>query len=96
MSTYTLSLYFLATAAICQALIGGFALKSTLQRDQPSNRRRMWAAFSIGALLLALNNSYTLNLAAQTGLYDFRQATLLMLGGLATAVALWLLRRQPS
>jgi hypothetical protein len=53
----------------------------------------MWAAFSIGALLLALHHSYSLNLAAQTGLYDFREATLALLSGLATGVAVWQLRR---
>jgi hypothetical protein len=93
MNTYYLTLYFLFTAALCHALIGGLTLKSSLQRNLPTGRRRMWAAFSIGALLLALHHSYTLNLAAQTGLYDFRQATLAMLGGLATTFAVWQLRR---
>lgn len=93
MNTYFLSIYFLFAAALCHALIGGFTLKSALQRGLSSQRRRMWAAFSIGALLLALHHGYTLNLAAQTGLYDFRQATLAMLGGLATTFAVWQLRR---
>jgi hypothetical protein len=94
MNTYLLSIYFLFAASLCQALIGGFALKSWLQRDQPSDRRRMWAAFSMGALLLALHHGHTLSLAAKTGLYDFSQATLALLGGLATTFAIWLLRRQ--
>lgn len=93
MNSYFLSLYFLFTAALCQALIGGFALKSSLQRDLPAERRRMWVAFSIGALLLALHHGHTLNLAAKSGLYDFSQATLAMFGGLATTFAVWQLRR---
>ncbi|PKO42854.1 MAG: hypothetical protein CVU31_14005 [Betaproteobacteria bacterium HGW-Betaproteobacteria-4] len=93
MNTYLLSLYFLFVASLSQALIGGFALKSSLARHLPSDRRRMWAAFSIGALLLALHHSYTLNLAAQTGLYDFSQATLALLAGLATSYAVWRLRQ---
>jgi hypothetical protein len=93
MNTYYLSLYFLVIASLCQALVGGLTLMSTLQRKLPIDRRRMWAAFSIGALLLALHHSYSLNLAAQTGLYDFREATLALLSGLATGVAVWQLRR---
>jgi len=93
MNTYYLSLYFLVIASLCQAMIGGLTLKSSLQRKLPTDRRRMWAAFSLGALLLALHHSYTLNLAAQTGLYDFSQATLALLGGLATTFAVWQLRR---
>ena len=93
MNTYYLSLYFLVIAALCQAVIGGLTLKSSLQRKLPTDRRRMWAAFSLGALLLALHHSYTLNLAAQTGLYDFSQATLALLGGLATTFAVWQLRQ---
>jgi hypothetical protein len=93
MNTYLLSIYFLFTAALCQSLIGGFALKSSLQRDLPSDRRRMWIAFSIGALLLALHHSYTLHLAAKSGLYDFRQATLSLLCGFASAYAIWQLRK---
>ena len=93
MNTYLLSLYFLFVAALSQALSGGFALKSSLQRDLPSARWRLWVALSIGTLLLALHHSYTLNLALQTGLYDFRQATLVMLAGLATSFAVWQLRR---
>jgi hypothetical protein len=96
MNTYLLSIYFLFVAALCQSLIGGLALKSSLQRDLPSDRRRMWAGFSVGALLLALHHSHTLNLAAKTGLYDFSQATLAMLGGLASGYALWQLSRQKS
>ncbi len=93
MNTYLLSLYFLFVAALSQALIGGFALKSSLQRDLPRERWRLWVALSIGTLLLALHHSYTLNLALQTGLYDFRQATLVMLAGLAISFAVWQLRR---
>lgn len=93
MNTYLLSLYFLFIAALSQALIGGFALKSSLQRDLPRERWRLWVALSIGTLLLALHHSYTLNLALQTGLYDFRQATLVMLAGLATSFVVWQLRR---
>ena len=93
MNSYLLTIYFLLTAAVCQALIGAFALKSSMKRGLPTDRRRMWAAFSIGALLLALHHGYTLNLAAQTGLYDFRQATLAMLGALATTFAIWQIRR---
>lgn len=93
MNTYLLSLYFLFVASLSQALAGGFALKSSLARHLPSNHRRMWAAFSIGALLLALHHSYTLNLAAKTGLYDFSQATLALLAGLATSYAVWRLRQ---
>ena len=96
MNTYQLSLYFLFVAALSQALIGGFALKSSLQRNLPSERWRLWVALSVGTLLLALHHSYTLNLALQTGLYDFRQATLVMLAGLATSYAVWLLRRLKS
>lgn len=93
MNTYLLSLYFLFIAALSQALIGGFALKSSLQRDLPRERWRLWVALSIGTLLLALHHSYTLNLALQTGLYDFRQATLVMLARLATSFVVWQLRR---
>jgi hypothetical protein len=93
MNTYLLSLYFLFVAALSQALIGGFALKSSLQSDLPRERWRLWVALSIGTLLLALHHSYTLNLALQTGLYDFRQAALVMLAGLATSFAVWQLRR---
>jgi len=93
MNTYYLSLYFLVIASLCQAMIGGLTLKSSLQRKLPTDRRRMWAAFSLGALFLALHHSYTLNLAAQTGLYDFSQALLALLGGLATTFAVWQLRR---
>ena len=40
MNTYLLSLYFLFIAALSQALIGGLALKSSLQRDLPRERWR--------------------------------------------------------
>lgn len=93
MNSYQLSLYFLFVAALSQALTGGLALKASLQRDLPGERWRLWVALSIGTLLLALHHSYTLNLALQTGLYDFRQATLVMLAGLATSYAVWQLRR---
>ncbi|MBS1144720.1 MAG: hypothetical protein H6R14_2126 [Proteobacteria bacterium] len=96
MNTYLLSIYFLFIAALSQALLGGYALKCSLQRNQTTDRRRMWAALSIGTLLLALHHSHTLRLASQTGLYDFQQATLVMLAGLASCLAIWLLRRQPS
>ncbi|AXS81291.1 hypothetical protein [Dechloromonas sp. HYN0024] len=94
MNTYLLSIVLLFAAALCQTLIGGFALKWSLQQQLPGNRRRMWIAFSIGALLLALHHSNTLSLAAKTGLYDFSQAVLALLGGLATAFAVYLLSCQ--
>jgi len=93
MNTYYLSVYFLFTASLCEAVISGFTLKSALQSYLPTARRRMWAAFSVGAMLLALQYSCALSLAAQTGLYDFRQATLALLGALATTFAVWQLRR---
>lgn len=94
MNTYLLSIGFLFIAAFCQALIGGFAVKYSLQRSLPSQHRRMWTAFSLGALLLALHHGHMLSLATKTGLYDFSQATLAMLGGLVTGFAVWLLSRQ--
>ena len=94
MNPYLFSIYFLFAAAACQALAAALALQSWLARGQTSARRRMWAAFSLGAMLLTLHHGYTLSLAAQTGLYDFRQATLAMLSGMLTAFAIAQLRRQ--
>jgi hypothetical protein len=96
MNAYLLSVYFLLIAALSQALIGGFALKFSLQRNLPTRQWRMWVAFGVGTLLLALHHSYTLNLALQTGLYDFRQAILVMLAALATSFAVWQLRPPKS
>jgi len=93
MSSYLLTLYFLFIAALSQALIGGFALKFALQRDLPARHWRMWVALSVGTLLLSLHHSHTLHIAAKTGLYDFRQAILAMLAGLATSYAIWQLRQ---
>lgn len=95
MNAYLLSIYFLFAAAACQSLTGALALKSWLAPEQSSARRHMWLAFSLGATLLALHHGYTLSLAAQTGLYDFRQATLAMLSGLFSLFAIIQLRRQP-
>ena len=94
MNHYILTLYLLFAALLCQALISGLALNCCLQRDQPAGRRVMWLAFSSGALLLALNHGSALDLAVETGIYDFRQAALAMFGGLLTAFAVWQLKRQ--
>ena len=93
MNSYLLSLFCLFLATLANLLVGGFALKFSLQRDLPTERWRMWIAFSIGTLFLALHHGRTLHLAAQTGLYDFRQAIVAMLGGLAIAYAMRQLRR---
>jgi len=93
MNPYLFSIYFLYAAAACQALAGTLAVLSWLARGQSGARRRMWLAFSLGAVLLAVHHGYTLSLAAQTGLYDFRQATLAMLSGLLTVFAIVQLRR---
>ena len=50
----------------------------------------------VGCLQRRLHHSYTLNLALQTGLYDFRQAILVMLAALATSFAVWQLRPPKS
>ena len=50
MNAYLLSVYFLLIAALSQALIGGFALKFSLQRDLPTRQWRMWVAFSVGCI----------------------------------------------
>lgn len=92
MNTYLLSIYFLFIAALSQAAIGALAFKFSLQRDLPAARWRMWVAFSIGALLLALHHGNTLHLAAKSGLYDFQQAVLALLAGLATSYVVWQLR----
>ena len=94
MNPYLFSILFLFTAAVCQALAAALAAQACFRRDQIGARRLMWAAFSLGATLLAVHHGYTLSLAAQTGLYDFRQATLAMLSGLLTAFAIAQLRRQ--
>ena len=94
MNAYLLSICFLFAAAACQALAGALALQSWLGREQPGTRRRMWLAFSLASTLLAVHHGYTLSLAAQTGLYDFRQAILAMLSGLLSVFAITQLRRQ--
>ena len=93
MSPYLLSIYFLFVATLSQTLAGVLALQSWGLPDQSKHRRRMWLAFSLGAGVLALHHGYTLSLAAQTGLYDFRQAALAMMAGLLNTYAIVLLRR---
>ncbi len=93
MSPYLLSIYFLFVAALSHALAGVLALQSWALPGQTKPRRRMWLAFSLGTMLLALHHGDTLSLAAQTGLYDFRQATLAMLAGLLNVYAILQLRR---
>ena len=94
MNPYLFSIYFLLAAAACQALAAALAVQSALARGQTGPRRRMWLAFSLGALLLAVHHGATLSLATHTGLYDFRQAVLAMLSGLLTVFAITQLRRQ--
>lgn len=94
MDAYTLNLVFLFVALICQVLISGTCLECWLRRDLPRPQRTTWLTMSLASLLFGLHHGYALELAARTGLYDFRQATLAMLAGLLAAFAVRRFRRQ--
>ncbi len=93
MNAYLLSIYFLLVATLCQSLAGFWAFLSWRQPGLPRSRRRTWLAFGLASVLLALHHGHTLSLATHTGLYDFRQAALAVLGGALYAYAVVLLRR---
>ena len=96
MDAYALTLLALATAMLTQAIASGVTLELYLRRGQALGMSRIWLAFSVGTLLLALHHGYTLELALRTGLYDLRQAILAALGGVCLAIAAWGLRRRES
>ena len=93
MNVYTLSLAFLCLALAAQLLASATALEQWLHRAQTSARRRLWLSLTLAALIASLHHAYSLELALRTSLYDFRQATLAMLGSLLTAYAINLLRK---
>lgn len=94
MNPYLLSLVFLFVGLLSQVTVSALAIDAWLQCEQPASRRRMWLAISLAALVLALHNGYALELAARTGLFDFRQSLLALLAGLLSAYALRQLRGQ--
>jgi len=94
MNAYTLALACGVTGLIAQAYAAGLATELFLRRESSRETRLLWISLAIGALLLALQHGYALELALRTGLYDFRQATLTMLAGLLAAFAVHRFRRQ--
>ena len=94
MNAYTLALACGVTGLIAQAYAAGLATELFLRRESSRETRLLWISLAIGALLLALQHGYALELALRTGLYDLRQG---MLGGLAAllfAFAVFVLRRR--
>lgn len=83
MSAFLVSLWALAIALLCQALVAGWAIEVAFRQQLASGLRRAWLAMAIAALLSSLFHGYTLELALRTGLYDVRQA---VLGALVSAI----------
>lgn len=94
MNAYTLALTCGLTGLIAQAYAAGLATELFLRRDASRSTRLLWISIAIGALLLALQHGYALELALRTGLYDLRQAMLGALAALLFAFAVFLLRRR--
>ncbi len=93
MNSFSLSIWSLIGAMLAQSIVSGLAIEGYLDRKLEIRRQRAWLAIAIGSTLLALHHGYTLSLAAQTGLYDFRQAILAMLAAALMAYAIVQLRR---
>lgn len=87
MNAYQLSLVLLFTALSLEAVASALALRCWLHREQPVRLRRCGLGLSAGALLFAIHHGRSLEIAAQTGLYDLFQASLALPAGLALALA---------
>lgn len=94
MSAFSLSVWALAVALLCQSLATGWATEVFLRKQVPTGLRRAWMAMAIAAMLAALYHGYTLELALRTGLYDLRQAILGAVISLLFALGLFGFRRQ--
>ncbi len=94
MNAYTLALACGLTGLIAQAYAAGLATELCLRRESSRETRLLWISLAIGALLLALQHGYALELALRTGLYDLRQSMLGALAALLFALAVFLLRRR--
>lgn len=90
MNPYLLSLGFLFLSLTLEVIASALALRCWLRRGPAS--RHTGLALSMGAMLLAVHHARSLELAAQTGLYDFFQATLGVGAGLALTLAAGQLR----
>lgn len=87
MNPYTLSLLALVIGLFGQALAGGLAFERLLRRKGPAAEQRLWLALACGALLLATDHAYTIELALRTGLYDLRHAVIGAVGGVLYGLA---------
>lgn len=94
MSDYFLSLCFLFTAVVCQALASGLAFEFGIRRGQSGGRRGMWLMFCLGALTLALHSGYAFQFALDTAIYDLRQSSLALMAGFLLILAIRQLRRE--
>lgn len=96
MNPYTLTLISLIVAMFTQSLAAGLSIELYLRKDLQRSSRRIWLAFALATLLLALQHGYSLELALRTGLYDMRQAVMAGLVGVLFALGIYGLRRQQS
>lgn len=93
MNPYLLAVIALLLAAVAQTSAAWIATELYLLKGQGSAHRRSWLGIALAAMLLALHHGYALELALRTGLYDLRQALLVMLVSLLFALGLFGLRR---
>ena len=96
MNPYTWTLISLIVALLTQSLAAGWSIELYLRKDLLRPSRRIWLAFALGTLVLALQHGYSLELAMRTGLYDMRQAVMAGLVGVLFALGVYGLRRQQS
>jgi len=96
MNSYTLAVLALLLAAVAQTSAAWIATELFLLKGQSGTRRRAWLAISLGAMLLALQHGYAIELALRTGLFDLRQALLAMLVALFFALGLFSIRRSTA
>lgn len=93
MNPYLLAVIALLLATVAQTSAAWIGTELFLLKGQGSTRRRAWLGITLAAMLLALHHGYALELALRTGLYDLRQALLVMLVSLLFALGLFGLRR---
>ena len=93
MSSYSLALFALLAALLALSFASGLAIELFLRKEQGSLARRSWLALASGALIFALQQGYSLELAVSTGIHDLRQAALSAVAALLLALAMYGLRR---
>lgn len=94
MNSYSLTLALLAAASGLSIWCSALAIEEFRRRTTDRGLRRTWLAVASVAMLWALHDSYALELASRTGLYDLRQGILLSLSALLATFVLHHVRRQ--